>query len=230
MQPIPFYGYCLHNRYVNVDYTILTGINPMNNLRIQELWTELGKRGLFTTGKKKPQLEKELDELRRGITNVPALLQGVPEMPLTELCLENYEVSPVEPLHDLKGHLSNIIEELRVTLTGEVKEKVDIIVGSVLGKETLRGSDYRKGSILILKMLQEFTPNSPLTTLLSTAVETELLYCDPTKRTSKSVLRLHNITLYMLNCVLIFSVNLRQYRLDECLGAIFMRLQAMLLY
>ena len=116
-------------------------------------------------------------------------------MPLTELCLENYEVSPVEPLHDLKGHLSNIIEELRVTLTGEVKEKVDIIVGSVLGKETLRGSDYRKGSILILKMLQEFTPNSPLTTLLSTAVEmTELLYCDPTKRRSQSVLRLHNIT------------------------------------
>ena len=82
-----------------------------------------------------------------------------------------------------------------MTLTGEVKEKVNTIVGSVLGKETLRGSDYRKGSILILKTLQEFTPNSPLTTLLSTAVEmTELLYCDPTKRTSQSVLRLHNIT------------------------------------
>ena len=170
MQPIPFYGDCLHNRYmyVNVDYTILTGINPMDNLKIQELRTELWKRSLSTAGKKKPQLEKEFDELRRGITNVPALLQGVPEMTLTELCLDSYEVSPVEPIHDLKGHLSNIIEELRVTLTGEVKEKVDIIVGSVLGKEILRGSDYRKGSILILKTLQEVTPNSPLTTLLST--------------------------------------------------------------
>ena len=65
--------------------TILTGINPLDNLKIQELRTELGKRGLSTAGKKKPQLEKEFDELRRGITNVPALLQGVPETPLTEL-------------------------------------------------------------------------------------------------------------------------------------------------
>ena len=179
----------------------------MDKLKIQELRTELWKRSLSTAGKKKPQLEKEFDELRRGITNVPALLQGVPEMTLMELCLDSYEVSPVEPLHDLKGHLSNIIEELRVTLTGEVKEKVDIIVGSVLGKETLRGSDYRKGSILILKTLQEVTPNSPLTTLLSTAVEmTELLYCDPTKRTSQSVLRLHNITfVHAKLCVHLFG-------------------------
>ena len=58
-------------------------------------------------------------------------------MPLTELGLERYEISPVEPLHDVKGHLSNIIEELRVTLTGKVRE-VDGIIGSVLGKETLR--------------------------------------------------------------------------------------------
>ena len=27
-------------------------------------------------------------------------------MPLTQLGLENYEISPVEPLHDIKGHFS----------------------------------------------------------------------------------------------------------------------------
>lgn len=87
--------------------------------------------------RKKRELEKYFNDLRRGISNVPALLQGTPEMPLTELGLERYEISPVEPLHDVKGHLSNIIEELRVTLTGKVRE-VDGIIGSVLGKETLR--------------------------------------------------------------------------------------------
>ena len=81
-----------------------------------------------------------------------------------------------------------------MTLTGEVKEKVDVILRSVLGKETLRGSDYRKGAILMLNTLQDLMPTSSLTTTLSTAVEmTELLYCDPTQRTSQSVLHLHNI-------------------------------------
>ena len=37
--------------------------------------------------------------------------------------------------------------------------------------------------------------DSPLTTLVSTAVEiAELLYCDPTKRTAQSILRLHNLS------------------------------------
>ena len=174
---------------------ISTGINPLDNLKIHELRTELEKRGLSTAKKRKPQLEKEFDELRRGITNVPALLQGAPEMPLTQLGLENYEISPVEPLHDIKGHLSNIIEEIRITLTGKVREEVDMIFSSALGKETLRGSDYRKGAILTLNALHNYMSDYPLTTLLSTAVEiAELLYCDPTKRTAQSILRLHNLS------------------------------------
>ena len=166
----------------------------MDNLKIQELRTELEKRGLSTSRKRKPELEKDFDKLRRGIVNVPALLQGVPETPLADLSLDKYEVSPVEPLHDVKGHLSNLIDELRVLLTGEAKERVDVIVTSVLGKETLRGSDYRKGAILMLKGLQDVMPDSSVTTILSTAVEmTELMYSDPTKRTQQSVLRLHNL-------------------------------------
>ena len=71
---------------------------------------------------------------------------------------------------------------------------MDVIVTSVLGKETLRGSDYRKGAILMLKGLQDVLPDSSVTTILSTAVEmTELMYSDPTKRTQQSVLRLHNL-------------------------------------
>ena len=79
-------------------------------------------------------------------------------------------------------------------VNGEVKEKVEAICSTVLGKETLRGSDYRKGSILILHTLPELQPSSPVTTLFETAVEiTEILNSDPSKRCSQSVLRLHNL-------------------------------------
>lgn len=122
----------------------LTGIKPMENLKVQELRTELEKRGQSTYRKRKPELERDFDDLRRGIVDVPALLQGVPHTPLEEISLERYEISPVEPLHDVKGHLSNLMDELQVVLTGEVKERVDVIVSSVLGKDTLRGSTTEK--------------------------------------------------------------------------------------
>lgn len=160
-------------------------------MNVHQLRTELNMRGVPTQGKKK---EKNLDDLRRGITNVPALLQGVPAKPLHEFGLEHYEISPVEPLHDIKGHLSNIIEKLRVSLSGEVKQKVEEICSAVLAKDTLRGSDYRKGAILMLHCLEKLQPSSSLTALLQTAVElTEILYSDPAKRTPQSVLRLHNV-------------------------------------
>ena len=88
----------------------------MDNLKVNDLRVELNLRGMATANKKKPQLEKQFDELRRGILNVPALIQDIPETPLCEIRLEYYEVSPVEPLHDIKGHLSNLIDELRISL------------------------------------------------------------------------------------------------------------------
>ena len=167
----------------------------MDKLKVQELRTELQLRGLEVTGKRKQDLEMQFDELRRGITNVPALLQGVPDKTLAEFGLNHYEISPIEPLHDIKGHLSNMIDEIKVLVTGPAKVKVDLVFSSVLSKETLRGSDYRKAAVLILLALQEFQPQSTITAVLDTAVEiTEILYAAPEKRTPKSVLRLHNLT------------------------------------
>ncbi len=163
-----------------IALSVLTGINPMDNLEVQDLRIELHLRGVPTESKKKPQLEKEFDELRRGITNVPALLQGVPDMPLFELGLEHYEISPVEPLHDIKGHLSNLIDKLRKSLSGEAQQQVEAICSAVLGKETLRGSDYSQRSTLILLKLQTLQPSAPITALFETAVEiTEILYSSP---------------------------------------------------
>ena len=73
----------------------------MDNLEVNDLRIELSLRGVATANMKKPELEKEFNELRGGIVNVLALLQGIPETPLCEIGLEHYEISPVEPLHDI---------------------------------------------------------------------------------------------------------------------------------
>lgn len=99
----------------------------MDKLKVQDLRTELQMRGMETKGKRKQELEADFDEFRRGITNVPALLQGAADKSLAEFNLNKYEISLIEPLHDIKGHLSNIIDEIKVLVTGPVKMKVDSI-------------------------------------------------------------------------------------------------------
>ncbi len=47
-----------------------------------------------------------------GVQRVPSLLVTKPEQPLTELNLDTYTILDCEPLHDLKGHLTNVLEEL----------------------------------------------------------------------------------------------------------------------
>ena len=125
---------------------------------------------------------------KRGITNVPALWRDVPDKSLAEFGLHFYEIS--EPLHDLKGHLSNIIDENKVLVTGETKDKVDMVFSSVLSKETIRCSDYRKGAILILLALQEFQPRSTLTAVLETSVE----YCMWRLKRGPQNLCIYNLT------------------------------------
>lgn len=74
---------------------------PLDKLRLVDLQTELKQRNRYISGKKKPALEKEFDEMKMGISNFPALLLDDPKTPLASLHLEKYEVSPTEPLHDL---------------------------------------------------------------------------------------------------------------------------------
>ena len=53
--------------------SLFTGIIPMDSLEVKELREEFCLREMKTEGKRKPQLEADFDELRRGITNVPVL-------------------------------------------------------------------------------------------------------------------------------------------------------------
>ena len=151
------------------------------DLKVQELKTELESRGVTTQGKKRPQLESEFVELRRGIVNVAALLQSDLDSSLSSLCLDRYEVLPTEPLHDVKGHLSNIMEETLKAVTGETLKRLKLV-------------SYCKAVLLFYITLFETEPNSHYTTLFQTAAKIcERLYADDSKRTSQTVLWLHNI-------------------------------------
>ena len=136
---------------------------------MQELQTGLRLRGVATEGKRKPELVELFDDLRKGTVNVPALLQGTPEASLTSLGLEMYKIASAEPLHDVKGHLSNRIEELLKVATGKLIKKLEGIRQTVFGRDTIRCSDCRKAVILTVNTLNLFGSNRDLTEVFKTA-------------------------------------------------------------
>ena len=139
------------------------GTNPLEKLKAQELHTELNRRGIDTNGMKKPELEKKFEDLKRGITHVPAILQNDPQAKLESLGLDQYEVSPSEPLHDLKGYLSNLIEETYLMVSGVVFAELKKVRDATLEKATLRCSDYRKALLLIYLKIKELNTEETAT-------------------------------------------------------------------
>lgn len=180
---------------------------PLDKLLVADLRNELSIRGLSTEGKKKPVLEKEFEDIRLGITNFPALLQNSPEASLHSLNLPHYEVSPTEPLHDLKGHFSNIIEESLLIASGKVLDEIKKIKKVVLTKEVIRCSDLRKAVILIYLKLKDVKPEYMLTDLFRTAVDiANLCYAHDAVRSPRSILCLYNRTfLHAYQCSILFS-------------------------
>ena len=180
---------------------------PLDNLLLADLKKELSLRGMITAGQKKPSLEKAFEEIRLGINNFPALCQNNPEATLESLNLQNYEVFPTEPLHDLKGHLGNIIEETLAITTGETQQKVKEVKAAVLSKDTVRCSDLHKAVILIYLKLKELNCDVQLTELYRTAVEmSSFCYMHESQRTQRTILRMHNISfLHAYLCTVLFS-------------------------
>lgn len=176
---------------------------PLDKLLLSDLKRELSMRGLSAKGKK-PALEKMFDDIRLGINNFPALLQNQPETTLSSLNLQHYEVSPTEPLHDLKGHLGNIIDEALLVASGTVLQELKRIKTALLKKETIRCSDLRKAVILMYLKLQELQPDDML---FHTAVEiSKLLYAYDDERTPRTVLCLHNRAfLHAYQCSVLFA-------------------------
>ena len=107
------------------------GILRPFDLKVAELRTELRARGVSNTKKMhRENLQKSLDQILRGVVRVPALLLTDPIASLASLNLGMYEVVASEPLHDIKGHIINLITELPYILPpGETATKCSMLPG-----------------------------------------------------------------------------------------------------
>ena len=170
------------------------GVSPFQQMTKDDLIKECRGRNLPTDGLLKPSLYSQLREELKGIQRVPALCFPSQTSSLQDLNLAQYEVVPVEPLHDLKEHINNFLKELPKHLTNEEKCLFEEAVEAVIStKEKLRGSDYRLCCVVLALHLGN---NCRLTIrrLLYTLAELcELLYAPAEKRTSQFILQLHNV-------------------------------------
>ncbi len=96
-------------------------LKPFDGLSAAQIKEELRARGVFDLTGNKNQLTVRLQNELLGVQRVPSFLVTKPEQPWTELNLDTYTILDCEPLHDLKGHLTNILEELPNIVTGETQ-------------------------------------------------------------------------------------------------------------
>ena len=157
---------------------------PFDRLSIAVTSRTLLEGALISNTKKQPQLDKGFEELKMGIVSVPASLQTRSSESLESLHLAHYEVSPVELLHDIKGHFSNVIKE-------SIPPPPP---AAVFKQRQLRGCDYIQAMIWMYLIIRGIQPDSTLCKVFQTAVK--ILYASESKRSTKNVLNLHNIAFH----------------------------------
>ena len=171
------------------------GVQPFQQMSKDDMIRECKGRNLPTDGLLKPALQSQLREELKGIQRVPALCFPNQSASMKDLNLTQYEVVPVEPLHDLKEHINNILKELPKHLTNEEKPLFEEAIEAVLStKEKLRGADYRLCCIVLALHLGSNCRLTIRRLLYSLAELCELLYAPSDKRTPRFILRLHNVT------------------------------------
>ena len=148
---------------------------------------------------------------------MPSLLILNPEQALSSLNLEQYTVLDCEPIHDIKGHLANLFEELPYILAAEVRKKCEALLETKLSGGKVTGGDLRTTSIQVLLLLTNEGASSQLILLLTTIVKiSEILYSDEEIRTPRRVLQLYNTTwLHLELCRELFPVFRRSTKHDS---------------
>ena len=186
--------------------------SPFDNLSVSELRAELIARNVDIGHMKstKKDLHPVLKKTLRGTKRVPVLLFQKPTMDLKQLGLSRYELSMVECMHDIAGHIDNILEELPHHLKSEEKLIVnDILQVYYAEKNRKRCCDKRKILLYLTKALY-LKINGNAYNLLKTLSEIQrILYLGDKSRNAKNILRLH------LTCFRHFVYMKKVFRLNN---------------
>ena len=105
--------------------------------------------------------------------------------------LNNYEVLPNEPMHDIPGHWKNLLEEIPRHLPKTEKTLFQSISMIGLNKDTKRAVDYRKTAINLSIHLKDKINNEIYQILLTGFNMQEILYASEQERNMKLILRYH---------------------------------------
>ena len=153
-----------------------------------------------------------------GVQRVPSLLMFSPGSALGDLNLQDYEVLPFEPLHDLKGYLGSVLRKLSsVIQNGALKKKVSIYQDTVWKKAHLYGSDLREALIEVAYFFVS-SPETNDTTAVRKCVMclvqiSKILYSLDTSRSPKQCLQFYNcaFTVHELHLELFGAAMATQY-------------------
>ena len=146
---------------------------------------------------------------------VSAFLYGN-EFGTVESKIPNYEILPVEPCHDIPGHIKNIYDELPHHLVKEEKEILEYaITTSFNKKDTKRSVDYRKSIIIVTAYCRDkicFFAQELLETMVNIQM---LLYADENKRTPIYIYGLNNCFFTLKYVKPLLEVNERWYQQEH---------------
>ena len=167
---------------------------PLSGLKKHELEQELASRGIYDEGRK-DVLQSLLNKELCGKQRVPALLFNNPEESLSELCLQDYEILPCEPLHDVGHHIENVFTELPLHLKEQeskaIEESLDLCLGS---KDSKRTADYRSALIMTAGYIlqRDVMSDKPLAIINSLIEMQRILYAPDSQRSPSLILRYCN--------------------------------------
>ena len=151
------------------------------DLSIDNLILQLQERGIkFSTKQRKDKIQYLLTEEMHGIQRLPSLLFDNPTNTLNDMNLDHYEISTIEPLHDVGNHIKNIYEEIPLHLPALLRKDLSAVI---------------KASSSLVHVVSYLIKNHSHTKVLA-IFETllniqHLLYMPYGKRTNETILSLY---------------------------------------
>ena len=169
-------------------------LKPLENLKIADLRVELQSRGVDIKGLLKPQLSLHLTDILQGVQRVPTLLTLDPTQSLASINLSMYEILDCEPLHDIKGHLQNLLPEIPYLLPTHLRSECQQLLDTTLPKQKVSGAFLLVAAIKLFIKVQNEHVDPLLEALLSTVVE--ILYSHDSERSHLFGIYLHDLVVH----------------------------------
>ena len=115
---------------------------------------------------------------------------------MDSLNLSRYEVLDCEPLHDVKGHLYNLLPEIPNLLQSNLGKECQQLLDTTLPKQKVSGAHLRVAALKLYTKLKHCDIDPLLKELLSTIIRiSELLYQSAPQKLSCASITLLGFTM-----------------------------------